>query len=131
MSFWQLTQVIGSPPQSYFLGFPISNYANGVEKVSSRSSVKPNGSVLQKLLYGCRNVARLRQDHVFELRLGRAERIHSRDALDWRVWVFKKVVPDPPGGLPALSPPQKYPLNYNYPGGLADPPRNRFPTGLR
>src|SRR2546430_3578527 len=106
MSFWQLTQVIGSPPQSYFLGFPISNYANGVEKVSSRSSVKPNGSVLQKLLYGCRNVARLRQDHVFQLPLVRAETIHSRDAPDLRGQPLQKFRRQPPRDLPPQSPTQ-------------------------
>src|SRR2546429_10019002 len=109
MSFWQLTQVIGSPPQSYFLGFPISNYANGVEKVSSRSSVKPNGSVLQKLLYGCRNVARLRQDHLFQPPLGRAERIQNPDAPDLRGSLLQKVCPRSPRRLPRPSPTPQLP----------------------
>src|SRR6266851_10004269 len=94
MSFWQFTQVIGSPPQRDFIGVPDYSYANGVEKVSSRNSLRPIGSILQKPLHRRRNVARLGKDHVFQLGLVRAEGIHGRKAIDRRIQLLEKFVRD-------------------------------------
>src|SRR5260370_20975445 len=69
-----------TPTERFILGFPTSNYANGAKKVSSRNSLRSNCSILQKLLYGCRNVARLRQDHVLALPPRSPEIIHAPNA---------------------------------------------------
>src|SRR5258708_28894009 len=106
MSFWQFTQVIGSPPQSDFPGVSTYKYANAPEKVSPRYSLKPIGSILQKPLHRRRNVAGLGQDHILQLGLVRAEGVHSRHTSHRRVQILEKFVRNARRDLRSISPAQ-------------------------
>src|ERR1700686_2665439 len=128
MSFWQFTQVIGSPPQSDFPGVPTYKYANAPEKVSSPESLKPIGSVLQKLLHGRRNVARLGKDHILQLGLVRAERIHGRDAPDRGIQLLEKFVRNARRDLRAIAPAQHVFVSHDDPVRLSNGRRNGLPV---
>src|SRR5258707_1057750 len=104
MSFWQLTQVIGSPPQSDFPSVPTHKYANAPEKVSSPESLIPRISIPHSLLPRRRNVARLGQAHVLQLGLVGAEGIHGRNAPDRRIQLLEEFVGDARRDLRAYQP---------------------------
>src|SRR5258708_27607042 len=104
MSFRQFTQVIGSPPQDNLIWRPYHKYANAPEIVSSRNSLKPAGSILQKLLDRCRNVARLGEDYVLKLPLIRAKRIQRRHTPHPRLHLLQEFDPNPRPALYAIAP---------------------------
>src|SRR6266446_2918368 len=105
MSFWQLTQVIGSPPQSDLFGVPTEYLRKWGRKSFLRgNSLKPIGSIFQKLLHGRRNVARLWQDYVLEFRLVRAEGIHRRNSPDWGFQILKEFIRNARRDFRAISP---------------------------
>jgi len=57
--FGSLRKSLGHPHRIYMFGFPTCKYVNATEKVSSRNSLRPIGSILQKLLHRRHDVARL------------------------------------------------------------------------
>src|SRR5712664_4228286 len=94
MSFWQLGQVIESPPQSSSLSLSYPKYVNSPRKVSRIGSLNPLGSILQELLHRRGDMTRLRENHVLELRLIGAERIHGGHALHGGVQFFEQLIGD-------------------------------------
>src|SRR5882762_4728104 len=132
MSFWQFTQVIESPPQSDFPGVPTYQYANAPEKVSTPKSLKPSlkpiVSVLQKLLHGRCNVARLGKDHILELRLVRAEGIHCRNAPDRGVQLLEEFVRNTRRDLRAVPPAQHVFVSHKDSVRLSNGGRNGLPV---
>src|SRR5260370_24309588 len=115
MSFWQFTQVIGSPPQRDFIGVLDYSYANGVEKVSSGNILRPLGSILQKPLHRRRNVARLGKDHILQLGLVGAEGIRRRDAPARGVHILEAFAANARPHLRALAPAQHVLVSHNDP----------------
>src|SRR5258708_23417 len=128
MSFRQFTQVIGSPPQDNLIWRPYHKYANAPEIVSSRNSLKPAGSILQKLLDRCRNVARLGKDYVFKLRLIRAKSIHGRHTPHRGVKLLEEFVPNARRDLRAIAPAQHVFISHDDPVRLPNSRRNGLPV---
>src|SRR5258708_21164105 len=124
MSFRQFTQVIGSPPQDNLIWRPYPKYANAPEIVSSRNSLKPAGSILQKLLDRRRNVARMGKDYVLKLRLVRAKRIHGRQTPHRGGKLLEEFFPNARPDLLAIAPAQHFFISHDDPGPRPHGPRN-------
>ena len=95
---------LAHPHRAILPGVPTSSYVDGVEKVSSRNSLKPMRSILQKLFHRRRDVAGLRQDYILELRLVRAEGVHGGNAPDRGVQLLEEFVGDARRDFSAIAP---------------------------
>src|SRR5258708_14462145 len=97
----------------------------GSKKFPWRNSLTPIGSILQKLLHGRRNVARLGQDHVLKLWLGGAESIHGPNAPDRSIQFIEKFVRNARLHFPPIAPPQRVSIIHKSRGGFS----NQCPNG--
>src|SRR5438876_11446020 len=97
------------------------------KKFPWRNSLAPIGSILQKLLHGRRNVARLGQDHVLKLWLVGAEGIHGRNAPDRSIQLIEKFVRNARRDFRSIAPAQRVFISYNSAVGFSNRGRNGFP----
>src|SRR5467141_4783239 len=100
----------------------------GSKKFPARNSLKPIGSILQKLFHRRRNVARLGEDDVFQLRLVGTEGVHGRNTPDRGVQLLEKFVRNTSGDFSATSPAQGVFVSHDDPVGLSNGRSNGFPV---
>src|ERR1700746_3023176 len=103
----------------------------GSKKFPRGDSLKPIGSIFQKLFHGRRDMAFLRQDYVLEFGLIRAESIHGRHAPDGGVQILKKFVRDARRDFRAKAPAQRVFVSYDNAVSLSNGGRNGFPVVRR
>src|SRR5262249_51583926 len=90
MTLWQAVQIMVSPAGRTPPVSIIDTRERKEKFLILRAIFR--GSVAEQFLHSHHHIIRLRQNHIFELRLVRTERVRSRNALYWGIQLIKKFV---------------------------------------
>src|SRR5215475_10935575 len=125
MFFWQLEQIMEGTSRKKE---SLNSFYSKIREREVKSFRYPAWElVLEDLLHRRRQILHLRQDHILELWLVRAKRIHRRDALHWRIEFMEQFTGNARRDLGAKTPAEHVFVRNDYAVVFADRRGDGFP----